>query len=143
MMELAIGHLNVNDTGAHRDATGEGSRGGRIVGHTSSGKPIYMNHGHPAHKDFTQKDHHEAAMLHSKKGDKAGKAIAGTPGHSPQKQQEHYSQASRHLESGGLEAGQGSRMVPKKKPVKIPQIKGLGESMGGKSALAGFVNKRK
>lgn len=30
----------------------EGSRGGHIIGHTTSGKPIYMQHHHPGHGGF-------------------------------------------------------------------------------------------
>ena len=45
---------------------GEGSRGGKIIGHTKSGKPIYESFSHPAHKDFTSKDHMEASNLHNK-----------------------------------------------------------------------------
>ena len=32
---------------------GEGSRGGKIIGHTKSGKAIYDHFDHPGHKDFT------------------------------------------------------------------------------------------
>lgn len=54
--------------------TGEGSRGGHVIGHTSSGKPIYASN-HPsykagafkeAHKDWTVAEHTEAANLHKK-----------------------------------------------------------------------------
>jgi len=46
--------------------TPEGSRGGKVIGHTTSGKPIYEDHAHPAHADFTAADHHEAARLNDK-----------------------------------------------------------------------------
>lgn len=52
---------------ARWDATGEGSRGGHIIGHTSSGKPIYNTHGHAAHKEFTPAEHGQAINLHKKK----------------------------------------------------------------------------
>jgi len=47
---------------------GEGSRGGKVIGHTKSGKPIYVS----SHKDksfftLTPKEHDEAAGLHSKR----------------------------------------------------------------------------
>lgn len=42
----------------------EGSRGGKIIGHTKSGKPIYENHSHSSHKSFTSKDHRDAEELH-------------------------------------------------------------------------------
>lgn len=47
--------------------TGEGSRGGKIVGHTKSGKPIYEDHGNSAHADFDRHDHMDAADHHRTK----------------------------------------------------------------------------
>lgn len=59
---------------------GEGSRGGKIIGHTKSGKPIYgthvtnydssnwkeeMKHIENTTKDYTDEDHEDAAKLHS------------------------------------------------------------------------------
>lgn len=46
---------------------GEGSRGGKIIGHTKSGKPIYNTANHLKHKDFSKEDHMEAAGIHHKK----------------------------------------------------------------------------
>ena len=48
-------------------AHGEGSHGGKIIGHTSSGKPVYANSGEKyRHYDnhFTHADHKEAALMH-------------------------------------------------------------------------------
>ena len=46
----------------------EGSRGGKIIGHTSSGKPIYMTKTSVRrslrHFEFTPKEHREAAEQH-------------------------------------------------------------------------------
>jgi hypothetical protein len=44
--------------------TGEGSRGGHIIGHTQSGKPIYSNPGSENHKHFSEQDHSDAAHIH-------------------------------------------------------------------------------
>ena len=48
---------------------GEGSRGGKVIGHTKSGKPIYETHSaeeaHSLHPNFTPKDHEEARHFHS------------------------------------------------------------------------------
>ena len=44
---------------------GEGDRGGVIIGHTKSGKPIYQDHKNESHKNFTSQEHKEAADLHS------------------------------------------------------------------------------
>lgn len=43
---------------------GEGSRGGKVIGHTKSGKPIYANSKHESHKDFTEQDHEDAREVH-------------------------------------------------------------------------------
>jgi len=75
--------------------TGEGARGGTVIGHTKSGKPIYSAHGHPhytdvhskpqgergaaLHKhmpDFTNADHHDAADAHM---DHGGTLRMGSP----------------------------------------------------------------
>ena len=45
---------------------GEGSRGGHIIGHTKSGKPIYDQYKNSAHNALSQKDHLEASKLHDK-----------------------------------------------------------------------------
>lgn len=48
--------------------SGEGSRGGKVIGHTSSGKPVYDNgHGHGI---FNQGDHEEAARMVERHMDK-------------------------------------------------------------------------
>lgn len=54
-MNLQIAGLKVD--------VGEGSRGGKVIGHTTSGKPIYLR-SHPSHKTFTEKEHQEAADKH-------------------------------------------------------------------------------
>lgn len=51
------------------EKAGEGSRGGKIIGHTTSGKPIYGKCIHPSHSNFTAKDHEEAAALHADLGE--------------------------------------------------------------------------
>lgn len=43
---------------------GEGSRGGKVIGHTKSGKPIYDSHNHSSHSKFSSKDHEDAEALH-------------------------------------------------------------------------------
>lgn len=41
----------------------EGSRGGKVIGHTKSGKPIYQSAVPDLHKDFTRGEHKEANDL--------------------------------------------------------------------------------
>lgn len=52
-------------------AGGEGSRGGKVIGHTKSGKPIYDSANHPNHSNFTAADHFDAYSVHNKKADVA------------------------------------------------------------------------
>lgn len=50
---------------------GEGSRGGKVIGHTKSGHPIYESHGgkaHEAYPHFSAEDHTEAARHHKAAG---------------------------------------------------------------------------
>ena len=54
-------------------AQGEGSRGGVVIGHTKSGKPIYKNSGSANHKDFTGEDHTDASRLHNELAQKKAK----------------------------------------------------------------------
>lgn len=62
---------------------GEGSRGGKVIGHTRSGKPIYADAGHVEHKHFDAKDHFDSRIVHQKRaleiGNKYGdkKVVAG------------------------------------------------------------------
>lgn len=46
---------------------GEGSKGGKVIGHTKSGKPIYESHSHPDHANFSKEDHADAAAEHEKR----------------------------------------------------------------------------
>lgn len=53
---------------------GEGSKGGKVIGHTKSGKPIYQSsHYQSNHKDFSKEDHKDAHELHSKLSKEAAK----------------------------------------------------------------------
>ena len=47
---------------------GEGSRGGKVIGHTKTGKPIYAGKlaESKAHKDYTAEDHEDAAAAKTK-----------------------------------------------------------------------------
>jgi hypothetical protein len=63
--------------------TGEGSRGGKVIGHTTGGKPIYDSHDHPGHAGFTAGDHHDAAALHDRKARTAADA-PGTDWRNPE-----------------------------------------------------------
>jgi hypothetical protein len=51
--------------------SGEGTRGGKVIGHTSSGKPIYQSGTNAKYKTFSGKEHHEAYVAHSVMGNRA------------------------------------------------------------------------
>lgn len=67
-------HLLANEQHENM-AKAEGERGGKIIGHTKSGKPIYAGHDehnglaahHSAHAHFTAEDHDDAAKAHEKR----------------------------------------------------------------------------
>ena len=66
---------------------GEGSRGGKVIGHTKSGKAIYENSQHTS-KDFTAEDHSDAMSAHMK----AAKEHSDN--------EKHYTEASKKYEVG-------------------------------------------
>ncbi len=58
--------LKVELESLEKGGKGEGSKGGKIIGHTKSGKPVYDKFSHLNHKDFTKEDHQDAAKTHNK-----------------------------------------------------------------------------
>lgn len=46
-------------------AKGAGSRGGHVIGHTSSGKPVYQSKTPSTYSDFTAEDHADASWEHT------------------------------------------------------------------------------
>lgn len=54
---------------------GEGSRGGKVIGHTKSGKPVYAGKLGKEYKNFTNSDHHEAQLFHRDEANKLSKKL--------------------------------------------------------------------
>ena len=85
------------------DTEGEGSRGGKIIGHTSSGKPIYDQATHPAHAGFGYAEHTEAAQAHDREEMHHKKVLngmmKGVKKESKKMVDYHHNQASFHLQS--------------------------------------------
>lgn len=50
-----------------RGRGGVGTRGGKVIGTTKSGKPIYDSHRHSGHDKFSSQDHSDAAKRHKRK----------------------------------------------------------------------------
>ena len=67
--ELAIDSITKAEKVNALEKGGEGSRGGKVIGHTKSGKPVYAdkNADHEDYKDFSTEDHKEAEKLHHSK----------------------------------------------------------------------------
>lgn len=50
--------------------SGEGSRGGKVIGHTKSGKPVYDRPNNNFHDEFTSEDHRDAAYAQRQRANK-------------------------------------------------------------------------
>jgi hypothetical protein len=46
---------------------GEGSRGGIVIGHTKTMKPVYQDSSHSSHATFSSADHNDAVEAHKAK----------------------------------------------------------------------------
>lgn len=96
--------------------TGEGSRGGRVIGHTQSGKPIYADASHDGHKNFTSQDHTDAAELHHAHAERA--QGEGSLANKDSKVKNHIKQSEKHYSaSAGGQKDHGSAREHAKKQV--------------------------
>lgn len=80
---------------------GEGSKGGKVTGHTKSGKPIYEQHKHESHRSFSVEDHKDAIKLHRELAQKHFDVVNKTTSSSVKKKNNdsaygHNEQANRH-----------------------------------------------
>lgn len=91
--------------------SGEGSRGGKIIGHTKTGKPVYDSAGHSAHSDFTPQEHKQAAKISEKMSDEADKK-AGVMG--SKEGEAHWDRADAHRKAAN------KMEMDKKKMPKAP-----------------------
>src|SRR5690606_14307040 len=65
--------------------------GGKIIGHTRSGKPIYESYDHPSHKNFTKLDHLDAGGKHyALKKTNKNEAAYGSPDYKREKTKQHH-----------------------------------------------------
>ena len=81
--------------------SGAGSRGGKVIGKTRSGKPIYDSHDHKGHTGFSKQDHKDAGSAHAKAMNAIHKELGGdTPnGRNQDKLTDHMEQLEMHDES--------------------------------------------
>lgn len=85
---------------ALQKSQGEGSRGGKVIGHTKSGKPIYDRFDHPGHVGFTKQDHHDAHAEHTKHYEEAKKEIDRKLQARESIDREDYERSSHHWTQG-------------------------------------------
>lgn len=93
----AAGSVHSAATHAVRHGGGEGSRGGHVVGHTGSGKPIYESHSHESHAGFTSQDHADAAKRHEDIANDHEGPVEDYAGHD---EAHHRAQSKAHKASG-------------------------------------------
>jgi hypothetical protein len=87
---------------------GEGSRGGVVIGRTSSGKAIYKNKSHSNHNDFNSKEHEQASRLHSQHASKFRRVGAeGRAGHHDDQAEQHRQAMTRANRPKDLEEFRG------------------------------------
>lgn len=88
---------------------GEGSKGGKVIGHTKSGKPIYAKHDDSRHSDFDSNDHIDALTVHRKlklentTGKSTGKTISGDTIYSNKKWSDHHYHESMHGQKANVD----------------------------------------
>lgn len=121
---------------------GEGSKGGKVIGHTKSGKAIYDKHDHPAHKGFTKQDHADAARVHASKVNDIHDAYEKTPEartanhYKPtEEENEHDKQGKKHAEASGKDHFIGHYLAEKDERKKN---KVIGNRLDGKPIHGSF-----
>lgn len=65
--DIDLGRIKKSEDENELIKGGEGSKGGKIIGHTKSGKAIYDTAVHPSHSNFTSTDHSDEAQVHRDK----------------------------------------------------------------------------
>lgn len=106
-MELRLKGLSVIGSTVvdsnYEDAGGEGTRGGKVIGHTSSGKPIYetfdKGRHRELHKAFSVEEHKKTADWHQ------GKALDAELGGERGQQKDHLRLHKMHKESANRKQG--------------------------------------
>jgi len=108
---IAIQLLNAGTTMEKADKFSK-----RPYDHTSTGKPIHINFEHPAHKDFTPAEHHEAAAMHADYASGHGVAHLAPASHISDM---HTAEGKKHTEAANMKKAEPA--APKApKPVGTP-----------------------
>lgn len=98
---------------------GEGSKGGKVIGHTKSGKPIYKTHGalNVAYGNFSAEDHKDAASAHNKLAYHHDNEKMSNKDHLVKLY--HGTQVELHSKAGNLHEKQYEKMSKMKKSISI------------------------
>jgi hypothetical protein len=104
---LSCYNVELNDV----EKGGEGSRGGKVIGHTKSGKPIYEKYEHSSHKNFSHKEHLDAvALLKQQAKNPQGSELKYNSSHPSWKEAEkHYDAAVKKESTRGKHIGDMSK----------------------------------
>jgi hypothetical protein len=111
-------YMGKSQAALEKSSSGEGSKGGKVIGHTKSGKPIYDSHGHAAHAGFSEQDHADARDAHDDHAMQHFDRDNGAMDH-------HMEQSALHGASANPHKGKMKPETPKaaKTPGKKPQGK--------------------
>lgn len=89
-----------------------GPRGGKIIGKTKTGKPIYENFDHPSHSNFSKSDHDDASKIHHMFEGEAQKHLDRFPHNDAQKSRSDFHRKQRVQHSQGAPMSKGIVPMP-------------------------------
>ena len=116
---------------------GEGSRGGKIIGHTSSGKPVYASSGGKpsGHTGFTAKDHAEAAEHHRDSAEQLRRMASGGSARSAISRRRELRERAKHHAEVSAHHEAASKKVKPPEPKKAKHLKSPGMTTSQAVAL--------
>ena len=124
--EAKKAHIMKGYTNLDIQKGGEGSKGGKIIGHTKSGKAIYDTFSHPAHKDFNEEDHRNAVTAHGKAGETRYKIKLGPNSEGKEERKKdikhHLDEGAKHYKAKAKLSGEptyGNGSVEKSESMKV------------------------
>jgi len=117
-------------------STGEGSRGGQVIGRTSRGNAIYASGQHAKQlPDWTAQEHHEASAAHQEHAKKVAKVEGvGTPQH-----KEHLLHVYSHQQTGWDKEAAAKKPFNLRKSEKTGAIVDKGEQGDPEERLARVI----
>lgn len=107
---------------------GEGSKGGHVIGHTKSGKPVYKGKNQASskeYKDFTSEDHADASHLHNQAYAEHSNKIGGPHSQYASAMAGHHGEARDNHRKASIETHQASLHPDEKKIIADQKKKKL------------------